>query len=316
MKLVIMMNTLLNPFHPVVPRISRFIPFYIILVFSTTILSCTGVAKAIGDRTDEMEDPKGANALSRSALSIERALEYITPEQEYFIGRAVGANILTNYQIYNENPDLTLYLNLITTAIVIHSSKPEIYNGYHTAILDSDEINAFATPGGHIFITRGFLAYATSEDDLAAVLAQQIAHIQLQHGIEVISSNRVVSAIAETSSSVASLALSELAGVLDEAAEEIVTALREGYSQEQQYKADNRAVVLLADAGYEPSSLLTMLQALEHSQLQHPGGFNQTHPTPEERIANVQKYLRQYRDKVLDTRTYREPRFGVVKQVL
>ncbi|MFP3042681.1 M48 family metalloprotease [Treponema primitia] len=292
--------------------IKRILPICIFPVFAALVLSCAGIAQAIGDSADEMGDSKGANALSRTAHSIGKALEYITPEQEYFIGRAVGANLLTNYQIYNEDPDLTLYLNQITAAIVINSSKPEIYNGYHTAILDSDEINAFATSGGHIFITRGLLNCAKSEDALAAVLAHEIAHIQLQHSIEVISSNRVVSAIAETSSSVVSLALSELAGVLDEAAEEIVTALREGYSQEQEFKADNRAVELLAGVGYEPSSLLTMLLALEQSQPQHPGGFNQTHPTPEKRIANVQKYLRQFRDKVQDTRTYRETRFGTI----
>ncbi|WP_010254786.1 M48 family metalloprotease [Treponema primitia] len=293
--------------------IKQILPICIFSVFTALVLSCAGMAQAIGDSADDMGDSKGANALSRSAHSIGRALEYITPEQEYFIGRAVGANLLTNYQLYDKDPDLTLYLNQITTAIVINSSKPEIYNGYHTAILDSDEINAFATSGGHIFITRGLLNCAKSEDALAAVLAHEIAHIQLQHSIEVISSNRVVSAIAETSSSVVSIALSELAEVLDEAAEEIVTALYEGYSQEQEFKADIRALELLEGAWYEPSSLLTMLLALEQNQSQHSGGFNQTHPTPEERIANVQKPLRQYRDTVRDTRTYREKRFSIVK---
>jgi predicted Zn-dependent protease len=271
------------------------------------------MARTIGDSFDDVEDSRGAAAVSQSAHSIERALEDITPEQEYFIGRAVGANLLTNYRLYDENPNLTLYLNQITAAIVINSSKPEIYNGYHTAILDSDEINAFATSGGHIFITRGLLDCTKSEDALAAAIAHEIAHIQLHHSILAIKSNRVVSAIAETGSSVAGLALSELAEVLDEAAEEIVTALQEGYSQNQEFAADIRALELLAGAEYEPSSLLTMLLALEQNLPRHSGGFNQTHPTPEERIVNVQRPLRQYRDKVRDTRSYRESRFTTVK---
>jgi predicted Zn-dependent protease len=271
------------------------------------------MARTIGDSFDDVEDSKGAGTVAQSAHSIERALENITPEQEYFIGRAVGANLLTNYRIYDENQNLTLYLNQITAAIVINSSKPEIYNGYHTAVLDSDEINAFATPGGHIFITRGLLNCAKSEDALAAIIAHEIAHIQLHHSIQAIKSSRVVSAVTEAGSSVAGLALPELAEVLDEAAEEIVTALQGGYSQNQEFAADIRALELLVSAEYEPSSLLTMILALEQIQPRHPGGFNQTHPTPEDRIANVQRPLRQYRDKVRDTRSFRENRFTTVK---
>jgi predicted Zn-dependent protease len=274
------------------------------------------MAQTIGDSFDDVEDSKGAAAVSQSAHSIERALEDITPEQEYFIGRAVGANLLTNYRIYDENPNLTIYLNQITAAIVINSSKPEIYNGYHTAILDSDEINAFATPGGHIFITRGLLDCAKSEDALAAIIAHEIAHIQLHHSIQTIKSSRVKAAIMEAGSSFAELSPAKLTYFIDslsEAAGEIVTTLGKGYPPHLEFEADIRALDLLAGAGYEPSSLLTMLLALEQNQPRHPGGFNQTHPTPEDRIANVQSPLRQYRDKVRDTRSYRENRFTTLK---
>jgi predicted Zn-dependent protease len=281
--------------------------------FAALLLSCAGIAQAIGDSADDMGDSRWARALSQSAHSIGRALEDITPEQEYFIGRAVGANLLTNYRFCNERPVLTLYLNQITTAIVVNSPKPEIYNGYHTAILDTDEINAFATSGGHIFLTWGLLSCATSEDTLAAVIAHEIAHIQLQHSIRAVKSNRVISAIIETSTSVAGLALSELTDVLDEAAKDIVTALNEGYSQKQEFDADELALELLANAGYEPSSLVTVLQALKKNQPRVPGGFNQTHPSPDERIAKLEKPLMQYKDAVRDTRSYRTVRFKAVK---
>jgi predicted Zn-dependent protease len=277
------------------------------------VLSCAGIAQAIGDSADEMGDSRGAKVLGQTARSIGRAVEEITPEQEYFIGRAVGANLLTNYPVYTENPDLTIYLNQITAAIVINSPKPEIFNGYHTAILDSTEINAFATSGGHIFITRGLLNCATSEDTLASVIAHEIAHIQLQHSIKAIKSNRVVTAIAETSSSVAGLAISELAEVLDEAAEDIVGALHSGYSQNQEFAADALALDLLASAGYEPSSLVIMLRTLKQNQSKYPGGFNQTHPAPDDRIAQLERPLRQYKDAVRDTRAYREERFTTAK---
>jgi predicted Zn-dependent protease len=271
------------------------------------------MAQAIGDSADEMGDSRGARALSQSARSIERALEDITPEQEYFIGRAVGANILTNYRLYQEDPDLVLYLNEITTAITINSKKPEIFNGYHTAILDSAELNAFSTSGGHIFVTRALLGCAISEDTLAAVLAHELAHIQLQHSIKAIKSNRVINAFAQTGSSLAGLAVSELTEILDEAAQDIVSAMQEGYSQNQEFAADTLALELLADAGYEPSSLVAMLQALKQNPSPLPGGFGKTHPSPDDRIAQLERPLRQYRDTVRDTRAYREARFNAAK---
>jgi predicted Zn-dependent protease len=280
-------------------------------------LSCRGMAQAIGDSADEMGDSRGARALSQSARSIERALEEITPEQEYFIGRAVGANLLTNYPLYHDTPDMVVYLNEITAAMVINSQKPEIFNGYHTAILDSPEINAFSTSGGHILITRGLLDCAASEDALAAVIAHEIAHIQLQHSIKAIKSNRVVNAFAQTGSSLAGLALSELTDILDEAANDIVSAMQEGYSQNQEFAADTLALDLLADAGYEPSSLIVMLTALKQSSSRLPdgfaNGFARTHPSPDDRIAQLERPLRQYKDTVRDTRAYREARFNALK---
>jgi predicted Zn-dependent protease len=264
-----------------------------------------------------MGDSRGARALSQSARSIEKALEEITPEQGYFIGRAVGANLLTNYQLYLENPDLVVYLNEIATALAINSEKPEIFNGYHAAVLDSAEINAFSTSGGHIFVTRGLLDCAVSEDTLAAVIAHEIAHIQLQHSIMAIKSSRVVNAFATTGSSLAGLALSDLAEILDEAASDIVVAMQEGYSQNQEFDADNLALELLADAGYEPSSLVDMLRALQKNQPRSPDeladGLARTHPSPEDRIAQLERPLRQYKDTVRDTRSYRGARFSAVK---
>jgi predicted Zn-dependent protease len=285
--------------------------------FAALVLSCRGMAQAIGDSADEMGDSRGARALSQSARSIERAIEDITPEQEYYIGRAVGANLLTNYELYKDDPDVVLYLNEIALAVAINSKKPEIFNGYHAAVLDSAEINAFSTSGGHIFVTRGLVDCAASEDALAAVIAHEIAHIQLQHSIMAIKSNRVINALAATGSSLAGLALSDLAEILDEAAKDIVSALQEGYSQNQEFAADTLALELLADAGYEPSSLIAMLQAVKQKQPQNSdglaNGLARTHPSPDDRIAQLERPLRQYRDATRDTRAYREARFSAVK---
>jgi predicted Zn-dependent protease len=229
----------------------------------------------------------------------------------------VAANILTAYKGYTGNPGLLNYLNRICGALVINSPKPDIYNGYHVMILDSNEINAFATSGGHIFITRGLLNNVGSEDALAAVIGHEIAHIQLQHSIKAIRTSRITQAIMITGSSAAGIVaqntdLKELTDIFDESVEEIVsTLINNGYSQEQEFEADTLALSLMASAGYEPSSLIDMLRALEQNQPRSPGGFNKTHPSPALRIANAEKNVTNY--SVPDTRPFRRQRYNSLR---
>jgi predicted Zn-dependent protease len=260
-------------------------------------------------------DQNTANAISQSAQAIGRAAEDITPEQEYYIGRAVGANILVAYKIYNGNPALTEYLNQICRAITINSPKPFLYNGYHVNILDTDEINAFATSGGHIFLTRGLIACAESEDALAGVIAHEIAHIQLQHGIQSIKNSRITQALIVTGTSAVGVAAGmdvvELTSVFNESIGEIVTTMvSNGYSQAQEFEADATALSLMAAAGYDPQGLLAMLRVLERNQRDTTSGFGKTHPTPTQRISNANNTVGQY--QVADTRSYRVARYNLV----
>ena len=128
-------------------------------VFSFT--SCTTLSRLIVESLEEpvdyeeYEDEKsGEEAIADAVVTgidgIRKAAEdNITPEEAYYIGRTVAAIITKNYKIY-DSPDATRYLNKICSAITINSAMPYLYKGYYVAILDTDEINALATPGGHI----------------------------------------------------------------------------------------------------------------------------------------------------------------------
>jgi len=261
--------------------------------------------------------PETADAIAKSGVAWQNAFEEITPEQEYYIGRAVAANVLSTYRLQTGNQEMIDYVNKICQAIIINSPRPEIFSSYHVNILDSDEINAFATPGGHIFITRGLINCATSEDTLAAVIAHEVAHIQLQHGLKAIKNSRITNALMVTGASTASAALgsnqlSEMTSVFSESVKEIVTSMvNNGYSQTQEFDADSTAMVFLSLAGYEPSALLDMLNVLDREQGRRSGGFNRTHPTPAQRITNAQKTVGNY--SVEDTRSYRTARFSNVR---
>ena len=293
---------------------------FISLFFAGTILSCEvieGFVQAAGAAgMDKKTVDSSIKAIKASSRSIDTALEDITPEQEYYIGRAIAANILAKYKLYTKNPTLTRYLNNICAAIAINSALPYshgAFKGYHVAMLDSREINAFATSGGHIFITRGLVSIAKSEDALAGVIAHEVAHIQLQHSIKSIKNSRFAQAVSVTGKSTVDVATGltgvDITALMDESVGDIVQTLFDnGYSQAQELDADNTAMRLLAWAGYNPSGLIDMLKALNAAQ--KPGeGFGKTHPHPSTRISNAEITILLY-GGVKDTSEKRKARFA------
>ena len=293
-----------------------------VFVIAFTFFACETIQQAASIGLQAVGvSPQVADALARSGIDVltvaaNNQFEEVTPEQEYFLGRAVAANILASYRLKTDAPALTTYVNRIAAALVVNSIRPEIFSGYHVAVLDSDEINAFATPGGHIFLTLGLVNSATSEDTLASVIAHEIAHVQLAHGYATIKNSRLNQAFAQAAFDVGSAGTGyDLAGMAETfglSVDAMVNVLLNGYSREQEFQADAMAMSLMSLAGYEPSALIDMLRVLETNQSGRRGGFNNTHPTPAQRIANAQTTVGNYNAE--DTRSYREARYRAVRQ--
>jgi len=228
----------------------------------------------------------------------------------YYLGRTVAANILSAYKPYTASPEVTKYLNLICQTLAINANHPPTFNGYHVMILDSDEFNAFASPAGHIFITKRLIETATSEDMLAAVIAHEIAHVALRHSLTLISDTRLVnelSSIAGWASGVASRysgTAGQTADFRSSITKTVDILMRNGYSQSQEYEADLEAIVLLSRAGYDPRALLDLLRLLQRQGPQISGLYT-THPSPTLRIANISRFS--YPN--VNTSQYRTDRF-------
>ncbi|RPJ39713.1 MAG: peptidase M48, partial [Planctomycetaceae bacterium] len=134
-----------------------------------------------------------AQSITRGAQAVEKSWQDLTPEQEYYVGRAVAAQVLQSYPPL-DRPQANEYLNLLGQSLAIFSERPETFGGYHFLLLDSDEINAFAAPGGLILVSRGMLRCCQSEDELAAVLAHEICHVEQKHGLSAIKQSRLTDA--------------------------------------------------------------------------------------------------------------------------
>jgi len=251
-------------------------------------------------------------ALSAMQRAFDRADSEPTMEDAHYLGRAVAAHILTLYRLCNRNPALTRYLNLITQTLVINSPRPTAFRGYFVAVLDSPTFNAFATPGGHIFLTRGLVEAATSEDMLAAVIAHELAHVMLDHGLSMIAEMAPSNAALEIAARAADFAggspeAVRLTGFRDSVSTLVDTLVRSGFSRTQEFAADRKAVDLLVAAGYNPRALVDMLRILQQRQGPNPAGLLATHPPPAERIREVENAIRRHR--VTDTSAHRRARF-------
>lgn len=297
----------------------RRIKFYFFTSF--LILALTGCATnapltdALSSVANEIkyDDPKLAAILNVGA-NLSKAAEDITPENEYYIGRSVAATILQTYSVY-ENPVQEKYVNQIAQSIIKNSDMPEIYNGYHVKILDTDEMNAFATSGGHIFVTKGLLQCAKSEDAIAAALAHEISHIQLKHSSSAIKTSRYT----DLMTSVAGAALTmkdqyELANVMDDCVGGVVNQLvSKGYSKEQEFDADEYAIGLMLAAGYNPREMISLLTAMKEvcdKQETNTLAILKTHPEPQKRIKEAQDVLSDMKKmKLPETSAKRQARF-------
>ena len=233
----------------------------------------------------------------------------------YYLGRAVSANILTYYVPYTRNQEAVQYLNRICQTLVINSSGPPVFNGYHVMILDSNEYNAFASPGGHIFVTKKLVESAASEDMLAAVIAHELAHIMLRHSVAIIKETKTENELSSIASWAAGTAARfsntarQAANYRNYVIKTVDTLMKNGYSQAQEFEADIEAIKILANAGYDPTALIDVLKVLQQFQGSQRGGFYSTHPSPYLRMANLEKY--QYPAR--NTRQYRVTRFTNLK---
>ncbi len=268
--------------------------------FSAILSGCESMGEVaklgsnIATSTGFMTEQQG-QSLTRSADAVGKTFQDITPEQEYYIGRTVGAVILQKYQPYTE-PAATRYVNLLGQTVARASARPETFGGYHFLILDSDEINAFAAPGGLIFTTRGLLRCCRSEDAAAAVLAHEVAHVQLQHGLRAIRASRITSALtvlgAESAKTMGGQDLANLTSVFEDSVSDIIeTLVNSGYSKSQEYASDAAAVATLRNVGYNPNGLTDMLSIMSR-QLKSGGlDFAKTHPSPEDRIERIKSLV-------------------------
>ena len=211
---------------------------------------------------------------------------------EIEMGKQAAAQIEKEYKVLDHAAALET-IKKIVARLAPHTERPAI--DYQAKILAEGGINAFSLPGGYIYVTKGLLDAVESEDELAAVIAHEMGHICLGHGMDLARREARMNN---------KMALAVLAAVVSgqkvDPGNMIVlgsllkTGLLSGYSQEAELQADAHGVIYLQRAGYHSVAMLTVIQGLAHMELTRPYvemGIFRTHPYPEQRARAVSREL-------------------------
>ena len=254
----------------------------------------TQATTAVGVATGTISADQ-ASSINKGAAAAGKAFEKLTPEQEYYIGRSVAASILAAYSPY-ENDAATQYLNTLGQALAMACDKPETFGGYHFLVMDTDEVNAFAAPGGFILISRGMLRCCKNEDEVAAVLAHEIAHVQHEHGLRAIKKSRWTSAFtilgAEAAKNLGGEQLAQLTTAFEGAISDVTaTVMNSGYARKLENEADATAITILNRVGYNPAGLRNMLAEMDKRLAHDDRGFAKTHPDPADRVTDIEEQI-------------------------
>lgn len=225
--------------------------------------------------------------------SIVKAQQDISPHEEYQIGRSVAAQILAQHNII-EDESLLHKVNLIGQSLVLHSKRPSIFNGYSFSILDAEDPNGFATPGGHIFITKGMLDLCETDHHIAAILSHEIGHVAAAHGKGIIKKMRWTNTTLTAGQEIAkhSESTSNIANDFGDIAKSLFSKVAEkGFGRRQELEADGFGVLNLKAAGFTPNAVVEMLEKINQKFGMMDIPLFKSHPRPELRIQHVKRVL-------------------------
>lgn len=232
----------------------------------------------------------------------------ISIEEEWQLGQQLSQDVARQVR-FNNDPAVNSYVRAMGQRIV--SQTPEPFNRlpWEFHVVDDRALNAFAIPGGHVYVHTGLIANANNASELAGVMAHEISHVVARHSTEQISRQYGLSILA-------SLVLGQNPGVLSQIAAQIVAggALAR-FSREAEREADDLGIRAMYEAGYDPRGMASMFRELQEQQRRQPGRVEQffaTHPTTEERIRASERRaaeLAQRANLITD-----EPQFQQIKQ--
>lgn len=268
------------------------------LVCALITLTLTAGSASAGffDKVQKFANPESKESQYLSGatqlLSSSKEVDYKT---ERVIGESLALEGLQRFGNPVRNESLQKYVNLVGTAVAGNSKRATI--PYQFAVLDSQVQNAFAVPGGVIFVSRELVSILDDESELAAVLAHEVGHVAAKHALKSTQRAQFFQGVGTITA----------AGVGGDKGKKFASAIGDmqavlfdkGLDKEMEFEADLAAMESTYRTGYDPSAMIRVLeklQKLEASSTNKKGSWFSTHPPLAERIARLQNQLQKYPD--------------------
>ncbi len=236
-----------------------------------------------------LQDLKGAMEKAQKVQEkVRTATEDISEPKEIEMGDGIASNLLGAAPLL-QNRAVQKYVNDVGRWLALQTERPDL--PWQFGVLDDNDINAFAAPGGYVFITKGLLANMKSEAELAGVLAHEISHVLRRHHLNAIKKGARTGLMAEF----AGAALKESGA--NPAFNKLVNAGTElyarGLDKDDEFEADRMGVVIAARAGYDPYGLPAVLQTLQglNAQDSKLALMFKTHPAPADRLSLLDRLM-------------------------
>lgn len=222
------------------------------------------------------------------AKKVQQASTTVEEPDEIEIGHGIAANLLGASPLL-ANDKVQQYVNQVGRWVSLQTERPDL--PWQFGVLESTDINAFATPGGTIFITQGLLLKLNNESELAGVLAHEMVHVLRKHHLAALQK----SARMDIASDLAGEALKDKANpaIMDKAIKAGTEVYARGLDKDDEFEADRMGIVIATRAGYDPYGLPAVLQMLDESNA-HDSSLAlmfKTHPAPHDRLSLLDKEM-------------------------
>lgn len=219
------------------------------------------------------------------ALTISLAACGVSQQQEIQMGQDYAQQINAQLPIVSD-PEINRYVNLLGDQIASKTSRADLPWRFY--VVDSREVNAFAVPGGYVYVNRGLIERTSQMDELAGVLGHEIGHVVRRHSIQQMEKAQGANIGLTLACVLTSVCNSQVA----QAGINIAgTAVFARFSRSDELEADQEAIANTVRAGISPQGIVTMFQKLIAERKSRPGavaGWFATHPLEEDRIAATQ----------------------------
>ena len=222
----------------------------------------------------------------QSAQRIGEGLRKISEPEEVKIGGDLAAMLLGAAPLIAD-PAKQRYINTLGRWLALHSERPGL--PWKFGIVDSDDFNAFSTPGGYVLMTRGLFDRMRNESELVGVLAHEIGHVARKHHLAALQKNLRNQSLSEMRNY---FSISTGSSIGDRFSSALLSAGKDlyarGLDKEDEYEADRVGVVIAARSGYSPWGLAGVLQTLTATTDEGKYALhNRTHPLPLDRLARL-----------------------------